>query len=421
MPGLKASQPLKLVKIQVFQSDKGNKDTIYDRIIQAIKQKYGSTVKIDGTLEAFIDGTICNFKIERLSNFLVLTSTINYGHDYELRDVINNCLKFPDLSDFTSSFHSFDLLSSFTIFIPSTEDEHLIEPLVKQYSHHLSRSVIGIGVVRGYMMSIFESGKREEDIFDRYYFLSPFHLSGESAEERIEEILGNIKNLAIHTAELSTLYNRCKPFFLVLESGESEITEKTEDFMWKLIRPEPVELKTLESWLAYIMNRESTTSAMITNMQVNYTESKSIIFEVENLFKRLNERDFEDYPLNSDQEIRTYNKIIKTFENYIVRSEALKTRLSMIREEVRTYLSLQQQKIALDEQKASKEQLIRLVSLQEILHKLEILIVAFYLTEMARIAFESLIQESANLLTAAFIPIALVISIIISRILHKKH
>ncbi|MCJ7506045.1 hypothetical protein MUP05_06205 [Candidatus Bathyarchaeota archaeon] len=60
------------------------------------------------------------------------------------------------------------------------------------------------------------------------------------------------------------------------------------------------------------------------------------------------------------------------------------------------------------------------MNLQEILHKLEVLVLTFYLTEMARIVFETTLHESATLLTAAFIPFALLTSILISRSLHKK-
>lgn len=63
------------------------------------------------------------------------------------------------------------------------------------------------------------------------------------------------------------------------------------------------------------------------------------------------------------------------------------------------------------------------MNLQELLHKMEILIVAVYMTEMARIVFEALIHEYAlaNILTALFIPIALVIAILIGRLLHREH
>ena len=189
---------------------------------------------------------------------------------------------------------------------------------------------------------------------------------------------------------------------------------------WKLLGPEPVELETLEAWLSYIMERESTVSAMIGNMKINHMEAKSIVFKVEHLFTRLNEGTFKDYPKNFELESEKYGRIVRSFENYIVRSEALKSRLETAMGEVRTYLSLQQQKLAMEEQKSSKEQLVRLVNLQEIFHKVEIFIVAVYITEMAHIVFEVITHEKANLLTAFFIPIALVLAIGISRILHKE-
>ena len=118
-------------------------------------------------------------------------------------------------------------------------------------------------------------------------------------------------------------------------------------------------------------------------------------------------------------ELESY-RVIQPIENFVIRGEALKARLGSVMEEVRIYLSLQQHKVALEEQKSSKDQLIHIVNLQKILHKLDILIIAFYLTEMARMVFETLIHKSANILTITFIPIALFISILIIRILHKR-
>ena len=420
MPEQGITPPLRIVKIQVFQSVEKDKDAFFDKIIQPLKQRYEDVVRRGDVLEVYMGRTLCQFRIEELDNFFVLTSTIKYYRDYELEKVDND-LQFFDLSNLISSLLLSKLLSTFIIFIPLTWGENLTTALIDQYSAHLSKPKIGVGIIRGCLLSIFEAGTIEGEMFNKYYFLSPFHLPRDSAERRVEEILEDVRDLAIYTAELSKLYSSCKNFFSALESGEREISEKIESFLWKLIGPELVELETLESWLSYIMEREATISAMISTMQVNHTEAKSIISKVETLFKKLNERSFEDYPTNSEMEIEAYRRIVKPFEDYIVRSEALKTRLGTVMEEVRTYLSLQQQKITIEEQKASKEQLVRLVNLQEILHKLEILIVAVYLTEMAKTVFETLIEESANLLTTAFIPFSLLISILLSRMLHKAH
>jgi len=415
VPEQEITPPLRIVKIQVFQGNAEDRDAFFDKIVRTIKQKYEDVAESEDALEVSMKKTLYPFRGEELDGFFVITSTIKYDHDYELK-ALDNDLQLFDLPN-----EPLNLLSTSIIFIPLTEDGNPTTALVEQYSEHLSKPEMGIGIVRGCLLSIFESGTREEEMFNRYYLLSPLHPAGGTSEKQLKLVLDDIKHLAVHTAELSKLYSSCKSFFSALQPGEMEINEKTESFLWKLIGPEPVNLETLESWLGYIMERESTISAMISTMHVNHLEAKSIISKVENLFKKLNEKSFEDYPTNSEMEIEAYRRLVNPFENYITRSEVLKTRLGTVMEQVRTYLSLQQQKITIEEQKASKDQLVRLVNLQEILHKLEILIVAVYLVEMAKIVFESMLHEEANLLTTIFIPVALLISVLISRMLHKEH
>jgi len=57
--------------------------------------------------------------------------------------------------------------------------------------------------------------------------------------------------------------------------------------------------------------------------------------------------------------------------------------------------------------------------LQEILHKLEVLIIASYIIEMGKLVFEAFAHEKAGILTVAFIPLALAISMAIRRLLHR--
>lgn len=414
---------MRVNKIQVFQVGGGAEDAVLNSIIQAIKGKYGNIVQTNHTFQLSTNGALCQLGMEKLEKLLVFSSTVKYDSGYELRNVIDNGLNLFDFSSFVSSSTRPDLLSTFVTFIPLTKDEGLARSLVDQYSDCLARSKIGIGIVRGCLLSILESGIEEEELFNRYYYLSPYLLPSGEAEKRAEEILDDIKHLAVCTAQISKLYSGCRNFFS-LESGETEVAEKTEEFLWKL-RPsarrpaERVDLKTLESWLDFIMERDSTISAVAATMRVNRMEAKLIVDRIEDVFEKLNERSFEDHPRNFELELRAYNKAIEPFEKTIVRSEALKARLGTVMDEVRTYLSLQQQKITIDEQKASREQLVRLVNLQEILHKLEILIVAFYITEMASLVFEALAHEIAPLLTAAFIPLALLVAVGISRLLHR--
>jgi dGTP triphosphohydrolase len=186
------------------------------------------------------------------------------------------------------------------------------------------------------------------------------------------------------------------------------------------MKPEPVGLETLESWLGYIMEREASLSAMISAMRGNLIEARSIISRIEGVFRRLNELSFNGEPMCIEGEAIAYSRMPKIYENYLVRSEALKARLGTVMDSVRTYLSIQQQKLTLEEQKASKEQLVRLVGLQEIFHKVEIFILAVYITEMVRIIFEALAENESTLLTAIFIPVALVMAVGVTRLLHRK-
>ena len=230
-----------------------------------------------------------------------------------------------------------------------------------------------------------------------------------------------MRRLALHAAEVSDQYSRSKGVFSVVESGEEEISVKIEEFLWKLLRPEPVDLKTLESWLSYVMERESTTSAILSTIRIGHAEAREVLSKAESILGEWTEGRVGEYPTNLEQERASHRGVMWPFEKAIVRAEGLENRLMAVMEEVRTYLSLQQQKNSIEEQKASRDQLERLVNLQETLHKLEILMVAFYILEMARLVLDAVAHEYTNMLSAALIPVALLASILISRALHKMH
>jgi len=175
------------------------------------------------------------------------------------------------------------------------------------------------------------------------------------------------------------------------------------------------------SWLSYVMERESTTSAILSAIRIGHAEAREALSKAESVLSEWTEGRVGEHPTNLEQERASHRGVMWPFEKAIVRAEGLENRLMAVMEEVRTYLSLQQQKNSIEEQKASRDQLERLVNLQETLHKLEILIVAFYILEMARLVLDVVAHEYANMLSAALIPVALLASILISRALHKLH
>ena len=134
-------------------------------------------------------------------------------------------------------------------------------------------------------------------------------------------------------------------------------------------------------------------------MRRDYIRARALLRDAGRLFLMWNEEGVDSYPTNSAVEADHYKSLIAPFKDYIERVEAVRGQLNTVLQAVRTYLEIQGQRTSLEEQKSSKEQLIRLLKLQEILHKLEILIVAVYLTEMARIVFEAFAHQRATVLT----------------------
>jgi hypothetical protein len=408
----KKSQESRLIRLQVVQSI--DKVAFTQQVQNGVRVKHANAAIVGDTLEFQLERWRIRYHIEAIEDFTLLTSTIMYDVDTGGESILNAGMRFFDELDPLVNPPS-PIYTTFIIFAPEAVDEKYTSTLIEAYSRQLTRPRIGVGIVRGCLFSILES-KGDGEQFNKYYFVSSIK---NAAPQSFNETMEDIKTVAIHSAKLSRLYWGSNSFFSALKPGEVEISERTETFLWNLMRPEPVGLETLESWLGYIMEREASLSAMISAMRGNLIEAQSIISRIEGVFRRLNERSFNGEPKCLEGEASAYRRILKMYEDHLVRSEALKARLGTVMDSVRTYLSIQQQKLTLEEQKASKEQLVRLVGLQEIFHKIEIFILAVYMTEMARIIFDVVAGGEAALLTAIFIPVALVVAVGVSRLLHR--
>jgi hypothetical protein len=410
----RTSGETRLIRLQVVQTF--DKDAFTEQVQNALRAKHIDAVRVGDALEFQVNGGRFRYQIEAIKDFTLLTSTLRYDTG-TVGEGVNAGTRLLEEFDPLVTLPS-QVYTTFLIFAPEVANEKQASVLIEVYSRQLSRPKIGVGVVGGCLFSILES-RGDGDQFDKYYFVSTIKPSLDMAPQRFNEIMEAIRTVAIQSAQLSRLYWGSNSFFSALKPGEVVISERTETFLWNLMRPEPVGLETLESWLGYIMEREASLSAMISAMRGNLIEAQSIISGIESVFRRLNERSFNGEPTCLEGEANAYRRIPRMYENHLVRSEALKARLGTVMDSVRTYLSIQQQKLTLEEQKASKEQLVRLVGLQEIFHKIEIFILAVYMTEMARIIFDVVAGGEAALLTAIFIPVALVVAVGVSRLLHR--
>ena len=402
----------KLVRFQVVG---GFDDTAYFRQVrEALSSKYGDVPSSGGFIDLRVDGERLQYQVESVEEFIVLTTSlsISAGKEGMISDGLRLLGELDSLVNPLSQVYS-----SFTILVYGLVDESHALAELDGYQRFIGRSKLGLGVVRGCLFSVFDSPD-DKSIFDKHCFVSALEPRGSDA--RLDEVVGDIRSITLCSARLSQLHSKSSNLLSALQPGEVEISERTESYLWGLIQPEPVKLETLESWLGYIMEREASLSAMISTMRGNLLEAESILLRIKEFLRRLGERSYGDEPACLVGVLGEFERFPKIFADYIVRSEALKSRLGVVMDSVRTYLSIQQQRLTLEEQKASKEQLVRLVGLQEIFHKVEIFVLAVYMTEMARIVFEVVAEHDALLLTAVFIPVALVLAWVVTRLLHRK-
>jgi hypothetical protein len=229
-------------------------------------------------------------------------------------------------------------------------------------------------------------------------------------------------SLTIIRGKINHLYLGRQLMLEQMDASESSTQMGINEVLARMRKPvDEVKPSDLEDSLKEITIQFSRISTLTNSMRRDQIKAKVQIRNVNKLLKSWNEKAFLGFLTNSTVILDDLEDIIAPLNDFIERTEALTAQFSTVLDSVRTYLGIQQQKLSLTEQTSSREQLVQLVNLQETLHKLEILVVAFYLTEVARIVFEVILSESANLLTVLFIPIALLASLLISRMLSKKH
>jgi hypothetical protein len=189
-----------------------------------------------------------------------------------------------------------------------------------------------------------------------------------------------------------------------------------QDVQFKRRRMEPADL---ESVLNEVSGIFSNLTVLAAAMRRDSIKAGGFLRNIQRLLNSWDETKFIGFPLNARMEYDDYERKTRVFDDYLNRVEFVTSRASMVLDTVRTFIGIQQQKMSVEEQRYSRGLLDRMVNLQEILHKLEILIVAFYITEMGRIVFEYAAPERVHLFTVMFIPAALILAIGIRKLLHR--
>jgi hypothetical protein len=291
-----------------------------------------------------------------------------------------------------------------------------------EYLARVHRRARSMGIVGGCLLAgLDDEAAGFSQPLRREFVLLPFdHKSGQPTLG-VWELCGEMATVAAYAGRLSRLRARHDLALRQIDASEQSTQMRINEILAGLRLPlEQIRPESLEGILTEVTTLFSRLSILAGAMRRDYVRAQALVRGVGRLLLVWNEEPLGSYPKSSFVEAEAYESLIAPFKDYIDRVEAMRTQLNTVLEAVRTYLEIQGQRTSVEEQKSSREQLIRLVNLQEMVGKLEILIVAVYLTEMARIVFEAITHEGADILTAVFIPVALALAVLISRLLHRE-
>jgi len=293
---------------------------------------------------------------------------------------------------------------------------------LERLSHAHNRAILSAGIVRSCVLATLKEHVENAQTCLRrnLLLLSTTSIVGEAGAE-LGNLIEEMAQYAMLGGRLNTLFRERAVVFKQIDSSEASTQERIQDILSNIRRPpdqiEPADLGSMLTEVSGIFARLTTITG---SMRRDYVTARSHANRIRGIFNSWTEKRVVNYPTNSSVEISRVEQIVSTFKDNADRLRALRTQLDTVLETIRTYVGIQQQNITVEEQRDTKRLLARMVDLQETLHKLEILIVAFYITEMGRLVFETAAHNMVNILTVAFIPIALLMAIAIRRLVHRR-
>lgn len=384
----------------------------YQSVLKKISDKYGALYSEgdenldfkDGSVNCFlskgftgeVEAAVIALKTTEAVNRTTPSHTTMKMEDF-LKD-LKNLMPKPNFENTIKVFHSNKLEEIETTLPKSYKDLTLIEN-----AGRLKNCILA------YAPSLTNEGE---------YIL--VHPEEPITAHKVWKILSELIEISHFTWEMSHLYSNRHLMFEQIDASEKNTQYRINEILADMRRPvDELQPEDLEDVLREITIQFSRLSTMAGSMRRDLIKAKSLRRSLEEILDEWAEKTYMEYRTNSSALLNHMDGMMAPFNDFIERVEALMTQLNTVLDSVRTYLSIQQQKISITQQAASKNQLVKLVNLQEILHKLEVLIVAVYLTEIFKTIIEAATHENIQLYTALFIPIALLASMFLARILHK--
>ncbi len=233
----------------------------------------------------------------------------------------------------------------FSVYIIPADNQVEALNLTRQYSAYLGYPRLALGVVRNCLVATFRTPSSEDGLLllKRSLLLSPIDSDSAEGEMVVLGLLDDIRHMAINLVNLNRLYQLCQPYFPQLDPSGTEIQEKIEVILNRMRQTEMVDLETLKSWLSEVMDRFSTLSIMAGLLKRDQIAARTYAEQNINLLTRWGEIELTGYPTNKLMETIDYNSTLQPFEDFVERTQALRTQLETVSNRVSTYLGIQQQ------------------------------------------------------------------------------
>ncbi|MFQ6085376.1 MAG: hypothetical protein ACE5OY_03810 [Candidatus Bathyarchaeia archaeon] len=421
--------PLGIFSIWVLPEGEERGTTLADlgrNILDRIKDRYGSScVEEENRLRIPLDHFEYQVRtIEERNHLAILSAVLPTNRSRRVsgdpgRQVTALQKRINKLREVLSE----EPISTFTVIVMFTSSQKNKPGLLKEYLSHLWSTARAAGIVRGQLLAVLDGAPSSKDLrgLSRDLLIVPLDRTPKEARVDVWELCEDIAHLAIYAGAASQLLESQRLVLAQTDASEKSTRMKVMEIFSSLRKsPDQIQISDLESGLREITTIFSGLSTIASAMRRDHIRARGYLRDIDSLFTRWNEMEIDDYPTVSSVEMVEYRSLVNPLEDFIDRVEALGGQINTALDAVRTYLTLQQQKLAIEEQKSSGEQTARMAQVLESMHKLEILVVAIYITEMARIAFGALVEEHmANMLAIAFIPVALLLAFLVARLIHR--
>jgi hypothetical protein len=236
-------------------------------------------------------------------------------------------------------------IGAVSVFIGSVNSENDALCLIREYAEYTNSDKVSAGIIGNCVLGTFGKtyGEVDPQLFTRHLLICPTNLARHQAKQAVSKLIADIKDISINHGKLNRLSQLCRPYFLQVDSGEEEIQEKIDGILNRMRETKVVEIETLKSWLSYVLERFSSLSVLSGSVKRDQVMAQSCAEENTNLVSQWSEINLKGYPTNTFVETVEYTNILRPFENFIGRTDALRDQLEIVSDMIRTYLGILQQ------------------------------------------------------------------------------